>query len=83
MDRLLTDREASEEFALAGHARARQRYDTPRVLPQVLGVYEDGSDYFHQVRAAGGERTAQQWRRALDIAKHWRGKNNAADTSTP
>jgi D-inositol-3-phosphate glycosyltransferase len=68
IDRLLTDREASLEFAHAAHAIARQKYDTSKVLPQLLSVYEDGSDYFHQVRAAGAQRTAQQWRRALHSA---------------
>ena len=71
IDRLLQDRRASEEFARAGHAMARERYHTPRVLPQIMSAYEDGSDYFYQVRSAGAERTAQQWRRALDAARDW------------
>src|SRR5204862_7653914 len=66
IDRLLADRAASEEFGLAGHARAREVYDTPRVLPQILAAYQDAGDYFYQVRAARGERTARQWRRALE-----------------
>jgi len=37
-----------------------------------MAAYEDGSDYFYQVRAAGAERTAQQWRRALEAARTWR-----------
>ena len=65
-------RRASEAFAGAGHAMARERYDTPRVLPQIMSAYEDGSDYFYQVRSAGAERTALQWRRALDAARHWK-----------
>ena len=68
MDRLLSDRGMSETFGLAGHAIARAKYDTSRVLPQILAAYEDAGDYFYQVRAAGGERTAQQWRRAMKAA---------------
>jgi glycosyltransferase involved in cell wall biosynthesis len=71
MSRLLQDRQASESFALAGYTLARDQYHTPRVLPQIMAAYEDGSDYFYQVRAAGAERTAQQWRRALDAARAW------------
>ena len=44
-------------------------FHTPRVLPQILAAYEDGSDYFYQVRAAKAELTAQQWRRALEAAR--------------
>ena len=69
MDRLLRDRQTSEQFALVGHAMARRHYHTPRVLPRIMAAYEDGSDYFYQVRAAGGQRTAQQWRRAFEFAQ--------------
>jgi hypothetical protein len=72
MDRLLEDRGASEDFGVAGHGLARERYHTPRVLPRIMAAYEDGSDYFYQVRAAGAEGTARQWRRALEAARDWR-----------
>ena len=72
MDRLLADREASEDFALTAHTRARQHYDTPRVLPRILAAYEDASDYYYQVKAAGTPRTADQWRRAAEAVKRWR-----------
>jgi len=58
IDRLLNDRQASLEFAHAAHATARGKIRHLKVLPQLLSVYEDGSDYFHQVRAAGAQRTA-------------------------
>ena len=72
MDRLLGDRAAAEEFALAGYAAAKERYDTPRVLPRILAAYEDASDFYYQVRAAGGQRTALAWRRANQAAKRGR-----------
>lgn len=72
IDRLLHERCESEVFGLAGHALARERYDTPRVLPRIMAAYEDGSDYFYQVRAAGAEGSARQWRRALEAARDWR-----------
>src|SRR6202035_250609 len=55
MDRLLSDRPLSSELAVAGHARARQCYDTPRVLPQIMEAYEDATDFFCSVKVAGSE----------------------------
>lgn len=83
MDRMLQDRHGSEEFARAGHELARERYHTPRVLPQIMSAYEDGSDYFYQVRSAGAERTAQQWRRALDAARNWAGSREVDFPPSP
>ena len=65
MDRLLSNRAESERFALAGHARARLCYHTPHVLPQILEAYQDAADFYCSVKAAGSERTAREWRRAL------------------
>ena len=53
IERLLEDRDAAAAFGRAGHERARATYHTPRVLPRILAAYEDGSDYFYHVRAAG------------------------------
>jgi glycosyltransferase involved in cell wall biosynthesis len=68
MYRLLSDRSTSEQLALAGHARARQCYDTAHVLPRILAAYADATDFFCSVRSAGSERTARQWRRAREAA---------------
>ena len=81
IDRLLQDRPLSEEFGRASHALARERYDTPAVLPQIMSAYEDGSDYFYQVRSAGAERTAQQWRRALEAARNWKDESPLSKAS--
>jgi glycosyltransferase involved in cell wall biosynthesis len=65
MENLLGDRAAAERLAVSGHARARETYHTPLVVPRIMAAYEDASDYFYQVRAAGGAATAGQWRRAI------------------
>jgi hypothetical protein len=77
MDQMLSDRPAAELLAAAGHASARANYHTPRVMPRILKGYEDGSDYFYQVRAARGVDTAEQWRRAIEAAQ------NCADEQSP
>lgn len=71
IDRLLSDRTLSETLARNAHECARLNYHTPRVMPQILAAYEDGSDYFYQVRAARGVDTAMQWRRAIEAAQRW------------
>jgi glycosyltransferase involved in cell wall biosynthesis len=82
MDRLLADREASEDFALTAHTRARQHYDTPRVLPRIMAAYDDAGDYFYQVKAAGTPRTADQWRRAAEAVRRWRIGHDAGASRT-
>jgi glycosyltransferase involved in cell wall biosynthesis len=69
IDRLLRNRRDCERFASAAHQVALDRYDTPRVLPQILKAYEEGSDYFYHVRAASSELTARQRLRALNAAR--------------
>jgi glycosyltransferase involved in cell wall biosynthesis len=69
MERMLMDRRASEAMGLAAYERARERYHTPRVMPKILAAYADGGDYFYQVRAARGEGTARQWRRAAEAVQ--------------
>lgn len=69
MDRLLSDRRLSSDLALAGHTRARECYDTPRVMPQIMEAYDDATDFFCSVKVAGSERTARQWHHALKAAE--------------
>ena len=69
MDRALSDRRECERLAAAGFALARERCHTPRVLPQILGVYEDATDFYSHVKAAQSERTAVNWRVAIDEAR--------------
>ncbi len=69
MDRVLSDRPLATDLALSGHARARESFDTRRVIPRMMAAYQDASDFFCHVRAAQSELTARQWRRALDSAR--------------
>jgi hypothetical protein len=55
--------------AAAGFDLARQRCHTPRVLPQILESYEEATNFFSQVKAAQSERTALNWRAAIDEAR--------------
>jgi len=67
---LLGNRALSQRYGLAAHQRARELYDTPRVLPQVMAAYGDATDFYCQVRAAGSERTAIRWRNALAAGRY-------------
>jgi glycosyltransferase involved in cell wall biosynthesis len=78
MSHLLSDRAVAQKMAYQGHAKARQTYHTPLVVPRIMAAYEDASDYFYQVRAAGGPATAGQWRRAIEA-----GRNSAGCASEP
>ena len=69
MDRALSDRTECERLATAGFALARERCHTPRVLPQILGAYEDATNFYSHVKAAQSERTAVNWRTAIDEAR--------------
>ncbi|MDB5322904.1 MAG: glycosyltransferase family 1 protein, partial [Phycisphaerales bacterium] len=69
MDRLLSDRTYSEQLGAAGFESARQRCHTPRVLPQILQTYEEATNFYSHVQAARSERTALQWRSAIDEAR--------------
>jgi glycosyltransferase involved in cell wall biosynthesis len=69
MDRALADRGECERVAAAGFELARQRCHTPRVLPQILQSYEEATNFFSQVKAAHSERTALNWRAAIDEAR--------------
>ena len=60
IERLLEDRRLATALALAGHTRARQQYDTSAVLPRILAAYDQATDFFCSVNAAGSERTAIQ-----------------------
>jgi glycogen synthase len=46
IDRLLSDRELSDSLRLAAHARAKERYDAPVVLPQIIAAYHEARDYY-------------------------------------
>jgi glycosyltransferase involved in cell wall biosynthesis len=70
MDRLLSDRPYSEQLAAAGFEFARQRCHTPRVMPRIMECYEEATNFYSHVRAARSERTALQWRSAIDAARH-------------
>jgi hypothetical protein len=70
MERLLGDRAYSEQLGAAGFESARQRCHTPRVLPQILQTYEEATNFYCHVQAARSERTALQWRSAIDEARH-------------
>ncbi len=50
MDRFLGDRAFSERCAFATHAAARYKYDTRKVLPQMLDSYQEAADFFYGVR---------------------------------
>jgi glycosyltransferase involved in cell wall biosynthesis len=69
MDRALADRAESQRLAAAGFEHVRERCHTPRVLPQILNVYEDATNFYSQVKAAGSERTAVNWRAAIADAR--------------
>jgi glycogen synthase len=69
MDRALSDRTECERLATAGFAQARERCHTPRVLPQILSAYEDATNFYSHVKAAQSERTAVNWRTAIDEAR--------------
>jgi glycosyltransferase involved in cell wall biosynthesis len=69
MDRALADPAECERVAAAGFDLARQRCHTPRVLPQILESYEEATNFFSQVKAAQSERTALNWRAAIDEAR--------------
>ncbi len=69
IDRLLADRTYSEALAGAGFESARERYHTPHVLPRILASYEEATSFYSHVRAARSERTALQWRSAIDAAR--------------
>jgi glycosyltransferase involved in cell wall biosynthesis len=69
IERLLADRPYSEELAAAGFELARERYHTPRVLPRIMQSYEEATNFYSHVRAARSERTALQWRTAIDAAR--------------
>ena len=69
MERLLDDRTYSEQLGATGFESARQRCDTPRVLPQILQTYEEGTNFYSHVQAARSERTALQWRSAIEAAQ--------------
>ena len=47
LDRLLHDRRFAQHCAWSAHATARQRYDTPRVLPRMIESYEEAADFFY------------------------------------
>jgi len=51
IDRMLADRSFAQQCALAAHATARQRYDTPQVLPRMLEAYEAAADFYYGVYA--------------------------------
>jgi hypothetical protein len=38
-------------------------------LPQILQTYEDATDFYSHVKAAQSERTAVNWRTAIDEAR--------------
>jgi len=46
LDRFLRDRAFSEACAHATHASAKRRYDTRRVLPQMLEAYAEAADFY-------------------------------------
>jgi D-inositol-3-phosphate glycosyltransferase len=69
MDRALADPAECDRVAAAGFELARQRCHTPRVLPQILESYEEATNFFSQVKAAQSERTALNWRAAIDEAR--------------
>ena len=69
MDRALSDRTECERLAAAGFESARARCHTPRVLPHILQSYEEATNFYSQVKAAQSERTALNWRTAIDEAR--------------
>ena len=51
LDRYLSDRTFSEQCATATHAAARYKYDTRKVLPQMLDSYQEAADFYYGVRS--------------------------------
>jgi glycosyltransferase involved in cell wall biosynthesis len=49
LDRLLGDRDLSQQLSTAAHQRARQRYDTEVVIPQMLRQFKRAREIFHGV----------------------------------
>jgi glycosyltransferase involved in cell wall biosynthesis len=83
IDRLLLDRKYSEQLAQAGYESARQRCHTPRVLPQILQCYEEATNFYSHVQAARSQRTALQWRSAIEHAKRQLDLERAAEPEEP
>jgi glycosyltransferase involved in cell wall biosynthesis len=52
LDRLLSDREFARRCAWGAHACARERYETSRVLPAMMGAYEEAADFHYGARSA-------------------------------
>lgn len=46
LERFLDERAFSQSCALAAHATARSRYDTARVLPQMLAAYQQATTFY-------------------------------------
>lgn len=46
LDRLLGDRELSQQLSVAAHTRARRRYDTGVAVPQMLGAFHRAKELF-------------------------------------
>jgi glycosyltransferase involved in cell wall biosynthesis len=70
IERLLEDRTYAEQLGATGFESARQRYHTPHVLPQILQTYEEATNFYSHVQSARSERTALEWRRAIEAARH-------------
>ena len=83
IDRLLSDRGYSEQLAAAGFESARQRCHTPRVLPQILQTYEEATNFYSHVQAARSERTALQWRSAIEEARQQLDLERASESGEP
>jgi glycosyltransferase involved in cell wall biosynthesis len=69
IERLLEDRAYAEQLGATGFESARQRCHTPHVLPQILRTYEEATNFYSHVQSARSERTALEWRRAIEAAR--------------